>query len=219
MMRLFSALALVSLAACSTYTQEKESLNYQPVFPADQPYAAFSEPTGDIYANGAPGLFVMDRRAGKVGDVLTVELNERFTASKTQSAGGSRSGDFEIDLPNALSANVDGADFTSGTSQSFSGNGSASQSNSLRGKFTVQVVRILPGGLLEIMGEKRMTLNLGHEYIRLTGMVRPEDISSDNIVASDRIANARIEYVGAGDTADTARQGWLRRGMNAVSPL
>lgn len=218
-MRILPAFLLLSVAACSTYTQEIESQNYQPVFPAEQPYAAFAAPTGGIYGSGAPGLFVMDRRAAQVGDILTVELNERFTASKSQSASGARGGAYEVDLPTIVAPNFDDSELTTGTTQSFNGTGSAQQSNSLRGKVTVQVVRVLPGGLLEIMGEKRMTLNLGHEYMRLTGMVRPEDISSENIVGSDRIANARIEYIGAGDVADTARPGWLRRGINAVSPL
>ena len=65
----------------------------------------------------------------------------------------------------------------------------------------------------------KLTLNNGNEYVRLTGVVRPEDISADNVVLSDRIAHAVIKYVGAGTVHDTSRPGWLRRGLDVVSPL
>lgn len=218
-MRYIPILLCLSTAACSTYVQEEVSQNYQPVYPSEAVYTAESNATGGIYTASAPGLFVMDRRASQVGDVLTVQLSERFSASKSQSASGSRANDYSIDLPNVLTGGFDDGALTNGTDSSFQGRGQAQQSNSLSGRMTVSVVRVMPGGLLEILGEKRLTLNTGNEYIRLSGIVRPEDIGADNIISSDRIANARIEYVGAGQVADTARQGWLRRGLNTVSPL
>ncbi|MEM6679737.1 MAG: flagellar basal body L-ring protein FlgH, partial [Pseudomonadota bacterium] len=105
------------------------------------------------------------------------------------------------------------------TTRRFSGDGSATQSNSLTGRVSVSVVRVFPGGNLEILGQKKLTLNNGHEYVRLRGIVRPSDISADNVVLSDRIAHAEIKYVGAGDIADPAKHGWLRRVYTTVSPL
>ena len=69
------------------------------------------------------------------------------------------------------------------------------------------------------MGQKKLRLNNGDEYIRLTGLIRPEDVSATNLVASNRIADAEIVYVGAGEIADSGRQGWLSRGMRTISPL
>lgn len=219
-MRILPAILLLSsVAGCSTYVQDTASQNYEPVFPTQAIYQPETNPTGGIYNASASGLFVMDRRAANVGDVLTVELSERFSASKSQSTSGSRGSSYEMDLPNVLTGGFDDTLLTNSTDQSFQGRGQAQQSNSLSGRMTVSVVRVLPGGLLEILGEKRLTLNTGNEYIRLSGMVRPEDIGPDNIVSSDRIANAQIQYIGAGDTADTARPGWLRRGLQTVSPL
>ncbi len=214
---LFSALALT--AACSTYTEEVTSANYQPIYPEAPMYAANASPTGGIYHASAQGLFVQDRRAAQVGDVLTVDLSERFTASVSLSAASGRTSSYSADLPNMLTGGFDDGLLTNGTTQTFQGTGSNNQSNSLRGRMTVQVSRVLPGGLLEIMGEKRLRLNSGNEYIRITGVVRPEDIDASNMVSSDRIANARIEYVGAGNAADSTRPGWLSRGLQAVSPL
>ena len=220
-MRVFATLSLLAAtAACtSTYVQEVESQNFRPVY-ADQPaYTAERTPTGGIYSASAQGLFVMDRRAAQVGDILPVELRERFSASKSQSASASSGSSRDMDLPNLFTGGFDDSLLTSSSDSSFQGRGAAQQSNSLTGRMTVSVVRILPGGLLEIMGEKRLTLNTGNEYIRLTGIVRAEDISADNVILSERIANAEIQYIGAGDVADTARPGWLNRGMNIVSPL
>ena len=110
-------------------------------------------------------------------------------------------------------------DLATGGGQNFTGSGSAAQSNSLTGQVSVHVIRVLPGGNLEILGQKRLTLNNGDEYIRVQGIVRPEDISSDNVVQSDRIANADIKYIGAGELADTGKQGWLGRTLTAVNPF
>jgi flagellar L-ring protein precursor FlgH len=60
-----------------------------------------------------------------------------------------------------------------------------------------------------IRGEKWITLNNGDEYIRLTGVIRSKDIGSNNTIVSNKVANARIQYSGTGDFADTQEQGWL----------
>ncbi len=148
-----------------------------------------------------------------------MQFTERFAASKSQSASGSRSSEYDLDMLDALTVGLDDGVLENATDQSFAGRGAAQQSNSLSGRLSVSVVRVLPGGQLEIMGQKRLTLNNGKEYVRLRGVIRPEDISAENVVLSDRIAHAEISYTGAGDTADTARPGWLRRGLAVVSPL
>ena len=75
-------------------------------------------------------------------------------------------------------------------------------------------------GNMEIAGQKKLTLNNGDEYVRLTGLIRPEDISATNTVQSNRIADAEIVYVGAGEIAKTqvVKGGWSRTLRN-VSPL
>ena len=72
---------------------------------------------------------------------------------------------------------------------------------------------------MQITGQKKLLLNNGDEYIRLSGIVRPEDITADNIIVSNRIANAQISYVGAGETADTGKKGWLSKALSTISPL
>ena len=211
--------ALVGLTACTTFVEEQASQQYAPVFPIAETQTRLGLATGSIYNQVQPGLFAADRRASRVGDILTISFTERFSATKSQGASAAKSDSFSVDIPDAVSNGINDASLTGGTAQDFSGSGSASQTNTFSGMMSVHVVRILPRGNLEILGEKKLTLNNGDEYIRVRGIVRPEDISSDNIVMSDRIANAEIKYTGAGDVADTARQGWLRRVFNVVSPI
>ena len=218
-LRLLPVLALALLAGCATQIQDAESQMFAPVFPAPEVPQDRMMPSGAIYSQNARGMFAADRRAAAVGDILTVDFSERFAARKSQSAGANRTSSFELDLPDALGLGVAEDAFSSGSQSRFNGSGSASQSNSLTGRVSVSVVRVLPGGNLEIMGQKQLTLNNGREYSRLTGVVRPIDISADNVVSSDRIAHASIQYIGAGDTADTARQGWLQRATTTLSPF
>lgn len=210
-------IALLPLAACSTYIEDRTSEEFMPVY---DEAANFLPPpvTGGIYNSATSGLFASDLRAARVGDVLTVQFTERFAATKSQSANASKASSYEIDLPD-LGLGLDGGRLANSTDQSFFGRGGAAQSNSLTGRLTVTVTRVLPNGQLEVMGQKRITLNNGNEYVRLTGLVRPEDISPENVVLSDRLANADIRYVGAGTTADTARPGWFARALGIVSPL
>ena len=80
-------------------------------------------------------------------------------------------------------------------------------------------MRVFQNGNLEILGQKKLTLNNGDEYIRVSGIVRPRDISADNVVQSDRIANAEINYVGAGDIARTGKKGWYTKFLETIAPI
>lgn len=218
-MRRILILLACGLGACSTHIEQRASDAYAPVYPTEQIPTRGDLPTGAIYAGGGAGLFATDRRAAQVGDILTVVLNERFTARKSQTVETSKTDEFSANIPTGLRTGINNADLSSNSDSEFEGEGSATQSNSLVGRMSVSVVRVLPGGNLEILGQKKMTLNQGDEYIRLSGVVRQADITSDNTVRSDRIAHADIKYIGAGDVADSGRQGWGRRITDTVSPF
>lgn len=96
----------------------------------------------------------------------------------------------------------------------FDGSATSAQQNMLRGSITVAVHQVLPNGVLVIRGEKWLTLNQGDEYMRVTGLVRADDVARDNSVSSQRIANARISYAGRGALSDANSAGWLTRFFN-----
>ena len=100
---------------------------------------------------------------------------------------------------------------------SFDGAGGSEQSNSLKGDITVTVAAVYPNGNMLIKGEKVMHLNQGSEVIRISGIVRPADVTPKNTVFSTQIADVQITYAGDGAVADSNEQGWLARFFN--SPL
>lgn len=221
----YLALLFLLLAACDTYVEDKRSVDFEPIYLPDSEEEDKGSDLGTIYQQNKGNLFAMEARAHRVGDILTVSFTESFQATKSQNAASSKSSDSTVTLPNILE-NLAGkdlipesTDLSAGTEQSFTGSGSSNQSNSLTGLISVHVVRVFGNGNLEILGQKKLTLNNGDEYIRVSGIVRPRDISSDNVVPSDRIANADIDYIGAGDTAVSGKKGWYSKFLETVSPI
>ncbi len=162
-----------------------------------------------------------DRKAGRVGDILTVRLQERTNASKNSATSTSKATDVELANPVVSGTNIttNGIPLFQGTlsgDSTFDGSGSSSQSNSLLGDITVTVVERLPNGNLRIRGEKWVNLNQGREFIRLSGIIRPDDIEPDNSLYSYRIADARITYSSKGVLADANRMGFISRFFNSV---
>jgi len=216
---LFCALLL---SACSTYVEDVASEQFMPVIPDETEEERIVD--GAIYSGKSKGLFATERKASKVGDIVTVALNESFNASKSQSAATGKTDSFGVTLPTGLLNDLVGksakaADYGFGSTQAFNGTGTASQSNAITGLVSASVVRVFDNGNLEVLGQKKLTLNNGDEYVRVRGMVRPQDIGAGNIVNSNRLANAEITYIGAGEVADTAKRGWLSRLVTVVSPL
>ena len=220
-------LALV-LGGCSTYVSQIEGQAFEPVDPAVN-LAAEEPMNGAIFRSGQSGLFATDQRARRVGDILTVTFNEIFAATKAQTAASSKADAFAVTLPTGLpnvltggfdtDAGGNGAGLTAGTNRTFSGAGNAAQSNSFTGSLAVTVTRVFPNGNMEVAGQKEITLNNGNEYVRVKGIVRPEDISATNIVSSTRLADAQIRYTGSGHLADASKPGWLSQFMRAISPF
>ena len=218
-----------ALGGCSTYVSQLEGQAFEPVDPALN-LASEQPANGAIFRAGQSGLFATDQRARRVGDILTVTFNEIFAATKAQTAASSKADAFAVTLPTGLpniltggfatdDSGVNGGGLTAGTNRTFAGSGNAAQSNSFTGSLAVTVTRVFPNGNMEVAGQKEITLNNGNEYVRVKGIVRPEDISATNIVSSTRLADAQIRYTGSGHLADASKPGWLSQLMRAISPF
>ncbi len=202
----------------------------RPPLPPVQP-----EANGAIYQPGFDTRLFEDVKARRVGDILTVNLVENTTASKAASTDIEKDttttvtnptvfgASPEFDLPKffPLSNTRDVSLETSlSSSHEFEGSGESSQNNNLSGSVSVSVVEVLPNGNLVVRGEKRMTLNQGNEYVRISGIVRSTDILSDNSVLSTQIADATIMYTGEGSVNDSNVIGWLARFfVSAIMPF
>ncbi|HET8702164.1 MAG TPA: flagellar basal body L-ring protein FlgH [Nitrococcus sp.] len=189
-----------------------------------QPPQALPEPlleqppkaiNGAIYQAGYDVRLYEDRTARRVGDIVTVTLDEKTDASKDANTQLGRQYTYALPTPTLLGKhlvyNGTPVSFDVDSKQDFKGGGSSTQSNALSGVITATVIRVKPNGNLVIQGQKKLTLNRGDEYVTITGEVRPDDLSADNTVSSTRVANARISYTGDGALADSSTVGWLTR--------
>lgn len=186
---------------------------YAPVYPNDM--APSQAPTGGIYQTGMGDVFFGDQKASKVGDILTINLNESTTSTKANAANVSKSATATIENPTVLGEELRMDTTLPQQGTDFSGNASANQNNSLNGTITVTVFKAFSNGVLAVRGEKWLRLNQGDEYIRFSGLVRKQDISPNNTVESERVADARIIYSGTGDVAAGSEQGWVSRLLNS----
>lgn len=167
---------------------------------------------GAIYMSGS-AVDLYQRRAHRIGDVLTISLNESTSARNSSGTTISRENATSVGDNNILGTGFLGTGLDLATdlasSLDFSGSGESDQSNQLRGSITVTVANVLPNGLLEVRGEKWLQLNRGNEFIRISGLVRKEDIAPDNSILSTRVADVRIAYSGTGTLANSNEAGWL----------
>jgi len=212
-----AGLSMLTLSACSMLPAQQES--FAPPPPAT---VAHAPPTdGAIYRANTDVRLFEDLKASRVGDILTVRLAEQTNASKNSQTSVSKSTEATIANPVVLGRPIthNGDPVFGGSlagENTFDGSGASSQSNSLVGDITVTVVERLPNGNLVIRGEKWVTLNQGREFIQLSGIIRPNDIETDNSLLSTRIANAQITYSSKGVLAAANKMGFVARFFNSV---
>lgn len=206
-----SLLGGVGCANTSETSAIPDDPEFAPIQPAPQKVTIV--PTGSLFNTVSTNNIYSDNKARRIGDIITVMLQEKTSASKKAKAEYGKENVVDLQPLNAMgrgvSINGNPLSLSLDSSTDFKGDAKADQSNNLNGQISVHVTDILPNGNLVVRGEKWLTLNTGSEYIRLTGMIRGEDISSSNTIASNRIANARIQYSGTGSFADANKQGWL----------
>lgn len=166
--------------------------------------------SGGVFSSDALSL-TSDARAYRVGDVVTVILQETTQASKRAGTSFNKGSSVGVTPLGVLGKTFGKTGVDISADRSFAGDATSTQQNALSGALTVIVQEVLPNGLLRVAGEKNMTLNQGEEFVRLKGYVRAADVDADNQVSSLRVANARIAYSAKGVLADANQAGWLMR--------
>ncbi|GAA5645311.1 MULTISPECIES: flagellar basal body L-ring protein FlgH [Vibrio] len=208
--------AVILLAGCAGRQE------FLPPEPDTQEYAPptldYSLPEaqhGSLYRHQYTMTLFQDRRAYRVGDILTVVLSEETQSSKKAGTKYGKSSNVNFTAPVFGAKTIDDLGVSVDADRGFDGSASSSQGNKLKGAITVTVHEVLPNGVLRIRGEKWIRLNQGDEFIRLNGIVRVDDISRNNQVSSQRIGDARITYSGRGALADSNASGWLTQFFNS----
>ena len=214
MKTLAAVLGIVMLAGCATPAQVAMRDDDDDMMPLQR--MARGGVSGGVFTADTVSL-TSDSRAYRVGDAVTVILQETTQASKRAGTSISKGSSIGISPLAALGKVYDKAAVDITADRDFQGDATSTQQNALSGSLTVIVQEVLPNGLLRVAGEKNLMLNQGEEFVRLKGFVRAADVDADNRVSSLRVANARIAYSARGALADANQPGWLTRFFN--SPL
>jgi flagellar L-ring protein precursor FlgH len=210
--------ALIALSACGLMPHKAPKPD--PVVPRVLP-APIPRTEGAIYQTGQQMELFSDLKARRVGDVLTIRLAETTSASKSAVTKTSKSTSVNNTGPTVFGRTPTVHGVPLGTvamtgADSFDGEGQSTQGNSLAGSLTVTVMEVQPNGNLVIQGDKTIKLNQGDEFVHVSGIVRTADITADNTVTSDKVADAHISYSGKGVINSSNSMGWLARFFNSV---
>jgi len=180
---------------------------------------------GSLWVNKSASLFA-DSKAAYVGDTVIVDIIENATSSMDVNTESSRKTDIGIGMPtlNGLTGKIInppaaltqlvGADSTS----TFSGEGKSDRSGQVTASIAARITEVLPNGTLSVFGRRAMKVNNEVQYITVSGIVRPQDISAANRVKSTYLADSSIEYYGKGALADKQNPGWGTRILENIWP-
>lgn len=215
---------LLCLAGCTSLDEVGRAPDFSPLEGSYQHHAMYSnalpqsaDPTGpteasSLWTAGRSSL-LGDRRAGKRGDILTVVIEIDDSAEMSNSSDRARTGNQSMGIPQllglpqridrALPAGATMAEAVeTGSSSTFTGDGSVSRQEQLTLRVAATIVEELPNGVLRIEGQQEVRVNFELRELVVTGYVRPADISRTNEVTYDKVAGARISYGGRGQITD-----------------
>ncbi len=188
---------------------------------------------GALWPGDTRGNFLFgDDKASKVGDVITVTINENATSTQTATTNTSKDTTMDMQAPNILGlpSNLNVQNFlgmgtqldptvSASVANSNQGTGTVSRNGTLTGTISALITEVLPSGNFRIEGRRSVTVNNEEQIMVLRGIVRPQDINFDNTILSTLVADASISLTGEGVVADEQRKGWLAKILSKVWPF
>ncbi len=203
-------IASVALAGCVPSTNIREPLTATPNM--DRP--AVLPANGAIFQAGMNDrpLFE-DRRARRVGDIVTISIVETTAATGKSGVTLENTGTLAITTPAMPGGAAGKSSVKSGIKNDASG------SNTFSGTLTATVTEVLPNGNLRVAGEKQVSIRYSDEYVRFYGVVNPDDISGTNTVLSTKVADVHLEYKGATNLDGAAVTSMFARIFTTVFPF
>jgi flagellar L-ring protein FlgH len=199
---------------------------YKPVqMPMPTPQPVTFNPNS-LWRNGSRAFF-KDQRAHQVGDILTVKVNINDTAQFADETQRSRSTTEDSAITNFLGANtitaphppLPGTLLQTNGQSSTDGKGSINRQEQLQTNVAAVVTQSLPNGNLVIEGKQEIRVNNEIRELIVAGIVRPEDIDSDNTIDLPKIAEARVAYGGRGQLSDFQQPPYGQQVMDVILPF
>ncbi|MFT3783258.1 MAG: flagellar basal body L-ring protein FlgH [Nibricoccus sp.] len=175
-------------------------------------------------ANSERSMYA-DHKAARKGDILTVVISESVAQSSSQSKKSGKSSSMDAGVtsflfPSSGMGKHKGELPTTGFSakNDFAGTGEVNNTQSISGRAAVLVTDVLPNGNLVIEGARVITFSGETQYVVLHGIVRADDVTTANTVASTNIADVRVEFISEGELTDAQKRGWLTKLVDHLRP-
>ncbi|WP_207476461.1 flagellar basal body L-ring protein FlgH [Arenibaculum pallidiluteum] len=211
----------------STIQNPQTQAGYTPVsLPMPAPVVGTREPNS-LWRAGSRAFF-KDQRAARVGDILTVTIDIKDSAKIDNETERTRSGSESLGVPNLLGfeqsiarrLNADPANAVDmSTDSATKGTGSVTRQESITLQVAALVTDVLPNGNLVIQGRQEVRVNFELRELTIAGVIRPEDIGSDNRVSYEKIAEARISYGGRGQITDVQQPRYGQQLFDIIMPF
>jgi flagellar L-ring protein precursor FlgH len=199
---------------------------YKPVsMPMPTPQPATYNPNS-LWRNGSRAFF-KDQRAQQIGDILTITVNITDTAQFANETQLNRTGNIGSDVTNFFGKTalpvthtpVPGSLLTADGTTVNDGKGSINRQETLQTHVAAVVTQVLPNGNLVVEGKQEIRVNAEMRELIVAGVVRPEDIQSDNTIDSTKIAQARIAYGGKGQLTDLQQPRYGQQVFDVLLPF
>jgi len=199
---------------------------YKPVqMPMPKPEVASYSPNS-LWRNGSRAFF-KDQRAARVGDIMTITVNFTDKAAIANETQRSRTNKEDSGITNFIGAQtitqankiLPGRILTADSTASSDGKGSVNRQEALQTNVAAVVTQVLPNGNLVVEGKQEIRVNFEIRELIVAGIVRPEDIQSDNTIDSSKIAQARIAYGGRGQITDVQQPRYGQQVMDVLLPF
>jgi flagellar L-ring protein FlgH len=223
---LFSILLLFTGCVESDYAVKKDPLA---ITQLPQPAQVTSAPGSLWPGESNRNMLFADNKARYLNDIVTIVISETSTGSNDASTNTSRTSKttanisalFGIDTSIIKSNPNMGTQISvgGGSDNNMKGAGDTSRSSKLNAQIAGRVIKVFENGNMIIEGRRQVTVNAEDQYIVITGIIRPEDVTPENFVHSRNISDARIIYTGMGVINDKSHPGWGTRILDWVWPF
>ena len=225
-------LLIIIILSSSCGTNRYSKVESPLIFPQYPKYIPEKRAENSLWSEQT-GLFLFrDKKAIRVGDVITIRIVEDPEAELNANTKTDRSSSLQAKLkflgfmkaladknPRLAQNPAQDTLIDSSLGFSFDGKGSSNRKGHVKAYISAIVMNVLPNGNLYIEGRREIKVNNELQYITISGIVRPEDIDPDNEVSSVYVANARITYSGIGPLSDKQKPGWMGRVLDHVWPF
>ncbi len=226
----FLGVSLVSCGGGGIFGNPSEEVLTEPIYEDTEKYIPME---GSLWpGETSENLLFADTKAKQLGDIVTIRLEENFESINSATTEIAKESEIDLEVSTLLGlpndrgmtnflglGNSYDPNVQAKTSRSTDGRGRTTRGGSMTGTIAVVIKEELPNGIFRIEGQRTVTVNNEDQMMVLTGLIRRVDIGFDNLISSQRIANANIIYTGKGVISDEQNVGWLMRFFAWVWPF